>query len=180
MPYLLWPALIRAGKVVDLRPSLQGPNWEGDAKWGDTFQPGSLESWRVDGGVYGLPFGYACWSLFYNRGLFREHGWKEPRTWDEFFALCDRIRAAGIAPVSIPGTRWLYPSAFFRAAYYNLAGAEGWKAINDLAPGAWLDPAIRRSADLVQARDARGRPAGLGGRDGPGSRAPVSSREGRR
>jgi len=104
----------------------------------------------MDGGVYGLPFGYACWSIFYNRGLFSEHGWAEPRTWDQFFALCDRIRAAGLAPVSLPGTRWLYPSAFFRAAYYNLAGPQGWRAINGLVPGAWLDTRILRSADLVR------------------------------
>jgi ABC-type glycerol-3-phosphate transport system substrate-binding protein len=68
VPYILWPSLIRSGKVVDLRPELAGPNWEGDGRWGDTFQPGSLDSWRIDGGVYGLPFGYSCWSIFYNRG----------------------------------------------------------------------------------------------------------------
>ena len=150
VPYVLWPALIRAGEVVDLRPYLAGPNWEGDGRWGDTFERGSLDSWRVGGGVYGLPFGYSCWSIFYNRGLFREHGWREPRTWDEFFALCDRIRAAGLAPVSIPGTRWLYPSAFFRAAYYGAAGPAGWKRVGDLAPGAWEDPAVVTSARILR------------------------------
>jgi raffinose/stachyose/melibiose transport system permease protein len=149
-PYILWSSVVRAGKLVDLRPYLDGRNWEGDGRWGDTFLPGSLDSWRVDGGVYGLPFVYSCWSLFYNRGLFRAHGWREPRTWDEFFALCDRIRAAGIAPLSLPGTRWLYPDAFFRAAYHNLAGPEGWRAINGLEPGAWADPRIVRCAELLE------------------------------
>ena len=96
--YILWPALIRAGKLADLRPYLAGPNWDGDARWGDTFQAGALDSWRIGGGVYGLPFGYGCWSLFYNRGLFREHGWAEPRTWDEFFALCDQDPGRGDSP----------------------------------------------------------------------------------
>jgi len=150
VPYILWPSLIRAGKILDLRPYLDGRNWEGDARWGDTFQPGSLDSWRVNGGVYGLPFSYSCWSLFYNRGLFREHGWNEPRTWDEFFALCERIRAAGLAPVSLPGTRWLYPAAFFRAAYHDLGGPAGWEAIMTLRPGAWTDPRLVRSAELLR------------------------------
>ena len=150
VPYMLWPSLIKAGKVVDLRPYLQGPNWEGDAAWGSTFQPGSLDSWKVGEGVYGLPFGYSCWSIFYNRGLFRMHGWKEPRTWDEFFALCDRIRAHNLTPVSLPGTRWLYPAAFFRAAFHGLAGPRGWDAINDLTPGAWADPLVGRSAELLR------------------------------
>jgi raffinose/stachyose/melibiose transport system permease protein len=149
-PYILWTSLVRAGKLVDLRPYLDGRNWEGDARWGDTFLPGSLDSWRIGGGVYGLPFVYSCWGLYYNRGLFRAHGWLVPRTWDEFFALCERIRSAGIAPVSLPGTRWLYPDAFFRAAYHNLAGPAGWRAINELAPGAWEDPGIVRCAELLR------------------------------
>ncbi len=88
VPYILWPSLIRAGRVVDLRRYLDEKNWEGDARWGATFQPGALDSWKIGGGTYGLPFSYACWSIFYNRGLFRAHGWTEPRTWEEFFALC--------------------------------------------------------------------------------------------
>jgi len=149
-PYILWTALVGAGKMIDLRPYLAGRNWEGDATWGDTFQPGSLDTWRISGGVYGLPFVYSCWSIYYNRGLFAEHGWTRPRTWDEFFALCDRIRAAGIAPVSLPGTRWLYPDAVFRAAYHNLAGPAGWRAVNDLEPGAWADPRVARSAGVLR------------------------------
>lgn len=147
---LLWPALIAAGKVVDLTPYLDGPNWEGDARWADTFQPGALDSWRVGGRVYGLPFGYACWTIFYDRALFRAHGWTEPRTWDEFFALCERIRAAGLAPLALPGTRGLYPEAFLRAAFYNLAGAAGWRALEELAPGARLDPRYLRAAEVLQ------------------------------
>ncbi len=148
--YVPWPILIRAGKIVDLRRYLDGPNWEGDAKWRDTFYPGALDSWNVDGQVCGLPFTYACWTIFYNRALFREHGWTEPRTWDEFFALCDQIRATGIAPVALTGTHGLYPEAFLRAAFYNLAGRDGWRALNHLAPGARLSPAYLRAAAVLQ------------------------------
>jgi ABC-type sugar transport system permease subunit/ABC-type glycerol-3-phosphate transport system substrate-binding protein len=148
--YLNWPLLIRAGKVLNLGAALAGSNWEGDARWSDTFMPGALDAWRIDGGVYGLPLSYSCWTIFYNRGLFEAHGWKEPRTWDEFFALCARMRAAGVAPLSLPGTRWLYPDAILRAAYYNLAGPAGWRALNELAPGARLDPRFERSAELLQ------------------------------
>lgn len=148
--YVPWPLLIRAGKIVDLRRYLDGPNWEGDARWRDTFQPGALDAWNVDGHVAGLPFTYACWTVFYNRALFRKHGWTEPRTWDEFFALCEKIRAAGIAPLSLAGTRGLYPEAFLRAAYFNLAGPEGWRDLNALAPGARTSPEHVRAAALLQ------------------------------
>jgi raffinose/stachyose/melibiose transport system permease protein len=148
--YVPWPLLIRAGRVIDLAPYLDGPNWEGDSRWRDSFLPGALDSWRVDGRVCGLPFTYACWTIFYNRGLFRAHGWSEPRTWDEFFALCEHIRATGTAPLSLAGTRGLYPEAFLRAAYYSLAGPEGWRALNDVAAGARISPAYVRAAELLQ------------------------------
>lgn len=148
--YIQWPALIRAHKLIDLTPILNTPDWEGDARWGDRFLPGALENWRVNGHVYGLPVSYSCWTIFYNRGMFRAHGWTEPRTWDEFFRLCGRIRAAGIAPVSIPGLWWLYADAFRRAAYYNLAGRAGWDALTDLAPGAYADPRLVRAAAIEQ------------------------------
>jgi raffinose/stachyose/melibiose transport system permease protein len=147
---LLLPPLVRAGKVIDLTPYLDGPNWEGDARWRDTFLPGALDSWRVAGGVYGVPLGYACWTIFYNRGLFRAHHWTQPRTWDEFFALCENIRAAGLAPLSLTGIYGNYPGAFLRSAYYNLAGADGWRALNEIRPGAYTDPRFVRSAALLQ------------------------------
>lgn len=149
-PRLLWPALINAGRVRELRADLAGLNWEGDAAWGDTFLPGSLDSWRVGEGIYGVPFGYAAWTIFYNRALFREHGWTEPRTWDEFFALCEQIQATGIAPVSLTGIYPNYPDAFIRAAFYNLAGAAGWRDLNALAPGMRADPRYVRAAGILQ------------------------------
>ena len=149
-PYLLWPVLIRAGRVRDLAGDMAGPNWDGDARWGDTFLPGALDSWRISGRVYGVPLSFACWTIFYDQRLFRKHGWTPARTWDEFFALCDRIRAARIAPLSLTGVYGSYPDAFLRAACYNLCGAEGWKELNDLRPGARLDPRYIRSAALLQ------------------------------
>ena len=148
--YILWPTLARAGKILPLESALDSSNWEGDTPWRRTFLPGAIDTWRIDGKVYGLPVSYACWTLFYNKALFREHGWTIPRTWDEFFSLCSSIKAAGVAPVSLPGTRWLYPDAFLRAAYYNLAGREGWEALNHLAPGARQDPRYLRAAALEQ------------------------------
>jgi raffinose/stachyose/melibiose transport system permease protein len=147
---VLWPALIKAGKVVDLAPYLDGPNWEGDARWRDTFFKGALDSWKVGGRVGGIPVSFACWTIFYNKALFRQQGWAVPGTWDEFYALCDRIRAAGIAPLSLPGTSWLYPDAFFRAACHNLLGDGGWRNLDALAPGARLDPRFIRAAEVEQ------------------------------
>lgn len=147
---LPWVALVRAGKVVDLTPFLDGPNWEGDGRWRDSFLPGVLDTWTLDGRTYGIPLEQSCWTLFYNRKLFREHGWEPPRTWDDFFALCERIKAAGVAPLALPGVYLRYGDAIFRAAFYNLAGPEAWRAYNELEPGWRTDPRFVRAAGIFQ------------------------------
>lgn len=147
---LPWSVLIRDGRITDLTPYLDGPDWDGGARWRDTFQPGVLDAWRLHGRVYGLPFVYSCWTIFYNKALFRAHGWTVPRTWAEFFALCDRMEAAGVAPMAIPGVYMQYGDAFLNAAYYNLVGPAGWRAYNDLAPGARTDPRFIRAAAVAQ------------------------------
>ena len=147
---VLIPALVKAGKLRDLTPFLDGPNWEGDARWRDTFLPGALDSWRVGGGIYGVPVSYACWTIFYNRGLFRANGWEVPRTWDDFFALCEKIKAHGVAPMSLTGIYGSYPDTVIRAAFYNLAGAEAWQAMNEVKPGAYSDPRYVRAAGVLQ------------------------------
>ncbi len=147
---VLIPALVKAGKLIDLTPYLDGPNWEGDARWRDTFMPGAFDTWRINGGIYGVPLSYACWSIFYNQAVFRQNGWTVPRTWDEFFALCEKIKATGLAPFSLTGIYGNYPDAIIRSAYYNLAGREGWEELTALAPDARRDPRYVRAAGVLQ------------------------------
>lgn len=158
---LLYPRLIEGGRILDLAPYLDGPNWEGDARWRDTFRAGVLERWsaKTDGAketdtagraVYGLPFAHALWTLFYDKALFRRHGWTPPRTWDEFFVLCEQMEQAGVTPLSLPGVTMRYGDALMRAAHYNLAGPEGYAAYHAMAPGARTDPRFVRAAEVLR------------------------------
>lgn len=162
---LLYPRLIAAGRIQNLETALDGPNWEGDARWRDTFRPGVLDRWSDQGGtgelagqeaqpaseaVYGLPFAHAIWTIFYDKALFRRNGWEVPRTWDEFFLLCERMEAAGVAPLSLPGVTMRYGDAILRAAHHNLVGDEGYAAYHALAPGTRSDPRFVRAADVLR------------------------------
>jgi ABC-type sugar transport system permease subunit/ABC-type glycerol-3-phosphate transport system substrate-binding protein len=158
---LLYPNLIKAGRILDLSGYLDGPNWEGDARWRDTFLPGVLERWTAPNAsatgapVYGLPFAHAVWTIFYDKKRFRENGWETPRTWDEFFVLCEKMERAGVAPLSLPGVFMRYGDAFLRAAHYNLVGADGWRAYNRLEAGARTDPRFLRAAGVLQQLSTR-------------------------
>lgn len=58
----------------------------------------ALEFIPMDG-VYGVPYTANAAGILYNRDMFLEYGWEIPQTWNEFTALCDEIKAAGILPM---------------------------------------------------------------------------------
>jgi raffinose/stachyose/melibiose transport system permease protein len=147
---LLYDSLIDTGRIRDLSPFLDGPDWEGEGRWRDRFLPGVLNRWDRGGRVYSVPFAHAVWAIFYNKAMFAEHGWKIPHTWDEFFDLCEKMRAEGIAPLTLPGVYMRYGDAFLRAAYFNLVGPKGYGAYNELAPGTRSDPRFVRAAGILQ------------------------------
>ena len=52
--------------------------------------------------VYGVPFTRQVIGYFYNKELFAEAGIEKPaETWEEFFEQCDKLKAAGITPLSM-------------------------------------------------------------------------------
>ena len=124
-----WP-LIHNDKVLALDRWLDGPNWEGDATWRESFLPGSLDAYTENGKTYGAPLGYYAQVIWYNKKMFREHGWQPPRTWDELFALSAKIKAAKIAPMAFQGRYPYYAQPFYDAAYYHLGGPSAWAARN--------------------------------------------------
>jgi ABC-type glycerol-3-phosphate transport system substrate-binding protein len=79
--------------------------------------------------IYGMtPTRYkAAW--MYNKTMFAKLGLKEPTTWSEWFAVNDKLKAAGIAPIARPGgafywghTAWILFGALGRTAWNDLAG----------------------------------------------------------
>ncbi|WP_017569432.1 ABC transporter substrate-binding protein [Nocardiopsis halotolerans] len=53
-----------------------------------------------DGKQYMVPDSTAPWAVFHRRSLFEERGYEVPTTREEFVALCERMRADGIAPLA--------------------------------------------------------------------------------
>ncbi|MGN1116078.1 MAG: ABC transporter substrate-binding protein [Candidatus Ornithomonoglobus sp.] len=50
-------------------------------------------------GIYALPYAANAVGILYNKDMFEEYGWETPETWDEFIALCDKIRSDGVQPL---------------------------------------------------------------------------------
>lgn len=74
-----------------------------DDEWKNRFQPGALEEYTVDDGIYGIPFRGSGVVVIYNQDLFNRNGWKKPSSTDEFSALMQLMLNEGLIPLSAAG-----------------------------------------------------------------------------
>ncbi len=86
---------IRGGRVLDLSPYLAKPEWQG------RFSQATLNAYRTDGKFYGIPLNLDAKFFMYNKTLFEKAGISAPpATWPQFEAVCDKLKAAKIQPIS--------------------------------------------------------------------------------
>ena len=137
----LWN-LIHHGDVADLSRPLAGPCW-GPASvpsWRASFLPGVLDRFAEGGHTYSVPLSYYAWTIWYDKRLFRAHGWAVPRTWDQLLSLCATIKATGLPPFAFQGRYPYYGQMFVDGAYYQLAGPAAFLDQKRLEPGTFDNP----------------------------------------
>ncbi len=116
--------------------------WE-DNGLGDSMGA-SQGSMTIDGQIWGVPYTYYQWGVYYRKDLFAQNGISAPSTWDEFIAAGEALKAAGITPITI-GTKYLWTAAGV-FDYLNLR-TNGFEFHQDLTNGkvAWTDPRVRET-----------------------------------
>ena len=63
-----------------------------------------------DGKVYGLPYTYYQWGIYYRKDVLEANGLSEPASWQDIIEACKTLRANGIEPIAI-GTKYLWTAA---------------------------------------------------------------------
>ncbi|MFD7280422.1 ABC transporter substrate-binding protein [Streptomyces sp. NPDC059862] len=72
-----------------------------------------------------VPTTYYWWGMFYRKSNFAKWDVSEPRTWDEFLDLCDKLKSKGVAPIGLGAggnTAWV-ASAWFDYLDIRINGA---------------------------------------------------------
>ncbi len=78
----------------------------------------------ADGKIYGVPFGTAMGGgILYNRAIYQELGLSVPKTWAEFMANNEKIKAAGKVAVAQTYRDTWTSQLFVLADYYNVQAA---------------------------------------------------------
>lgn len=120
------------------------------------FIAGSLEGFKKDDKLYGLPRNTDIMLFYYNQKMFEDNGWEVPATYDELLSLCGDIQAAGITPVAMDGGDGWPMACFLTDILVKVAGIDYADIISDaVATGDFSAPEIKQAAQiLVSSADA--------------------------
>lgn len=101
-----------------------------------------------NGERYLIPFGYHFVGMFYNKPVFDEAGITEmPKTWDEFLAVCETLKAAGVTPIAL-GSRDRWPAQFwFDFLLLRTAGPE-YRARLMAGEASYTDPEVMNAMQI--------------------------------
>lgn len=73
-----------------------------------------------------VPATYYWWGMFYRKSNFAKWGVSEPKSWDDFLDLCDKLKSKGVAPIGLGAggnTAWV-ASAWFDYLDIRINGAQ--------------------------------------------------------
>jgi raffinose/stachyose/melibiose transport system substrate-binding protein len=123
---------VDAGVLKDITADVAG--------WKDTINPGALGMYALDGKQYGIPFDLGMVGFWYNKDEFAKAGiTAPPATWEELLADVDKLKAAGVTPMSVGGSPATWTQMFWWAYLsVRLCGADVMQQA--AATGAWDAP----------------------------------------
>lgn len=139
----------KSGKVADLTPY-----FEQDPEWKALFDEKSLEFNTVDGKIYGVPVSKEISYIYYNKELFEQAGVTAPEagfaTWDEFFAACDKFKAAGITPLGMDTADSGWLTNLWYSALIGTNGEAGNIWMNTMYPSDYSTPEVIEATTMLQ------------------------------
>ena len=111
------------------------------------FPPDLLTMLKYKGHYWGVPVNiHRSNILWYDKSIFAEAGLNPPTTWDEFWAVCEALKAKGVVPL-VMGTAggWEAPHVF-EDVLAGTCGAEKYKGLWTGAV-AWTDPCVTQALE---------------------------------
>ena len=99
-----------------------------------------------DGHYYAVPLGIQqAGVVFYNKHVFEKYGLQEPRTWEEFWQICETLKANGVDAIAL-GDRNAWPLTYI---FRTITASEGIEYYEDFINGKITDPNDARLLDSL-------------------------------
>ena len=125
-----------------------------ESKYEDTANAGLIAACREAGGgtLKSIPYQPNVFAFFYNVDLFEKAGIEAvPTTWDEFLNTCQKLKDAGITPMTMDDA---YATCVIGYHLGRYVGEEGVKKI--VKEGLWDDPAVAQMAKDIEELASKG------------------------
>ncbi|MEZ4638235.1 MAG: extracellular solute-binding protein [Caldilineaceae bacterium] len=139
--------------MADLAPLFAAPSLDTPGvAFGDTLFPGSQGAGQYGGVQRVLLMAYTIAGIWHSETLFEENGWEYPKTWDEMLGFCDMVKSTtDMAPWTYQGRYPQYMNfGVLWPLIYKNGGIQAVIDIDNLVDGAWENPAVLKSAQMIQ------------------------------
>ncbi|KJE33641.1 sugar ABC transporter substrate-binding protein [Thalassospira sp. HJ] len=92
--------------------------------WDEKLPPLIVKAAKYDGNYIAAPINIhgENW-MFYNTSVLEKSGIEVPKTWDDFIAAAEKLKAAGITPIGLGGQPW-QERIMFNSVLLGVAGRE--------------------------------------------------------
>jgi raffinose/stachyose/melibiose transport system substrate-binding protein len=137
---------INAGLLLDITSYLDA---DGGA-WRDSFAPGALAVYALDGENYGVPWDMGMVGWWYNKDLFAQANITQPpRTWTELLDDVKALKAAGITPIALGEKDTWTGMHIWSYLATRICGKDGFLAAANRT-GAFTDPCFVEAGQKLQ------------------------------
>lgn len=113
------------------------------------FVSGSLEGFKKDGKLYGLPRNTDIMLFYYNEKMFNDNGWKVPASYDELLALADTVNDAGMTPVAMDGADGWVLACYLEDLMTKVGGDCRAIVSNAVSTGDFTDPVFVKATQIL-------------------------------
>ncbi|HEU5139233.1 MAG TPA: extracellular solute-binding protein [Bacillales bacterium] len=135
---------VDAGKMAPLDKLYEENGWNG------VFPPKIVDMNSKNDHVWAVPLDIHRGNvIFYNKKVFEENGVQPPKTFEEFFAAAEKLKAKGVTPLAL-GDKNIWPATMlFENTLLGKLGAEKYAKL-------WTgelpfdDPAVKESANIFK------------------------------
>lgn len=115
------------------------------------FISGSLEGFKKDGKLYGLPRNTDVAVFYYNQKMFEDNGWEVPATYDDLLALAGQIKDKDIIPLAMDGGDGWPLAVYWSDVLYKVAGTDYSNIVsNAIKSGDFSDENIVKATQLMK------------------------------
>ena len=114
------------------------------------FIAGSLEGFKKEDKLYGLPRNTDIMFFYYNQKMFADNRWEIPESYDELMDLCTQIRASGITPIAMDGGDGWPMACFLTDILVKVAGEDYADIVSKaVASGDFTAPEIKEATQIL-------------------------------